>query len=70
MEVMTLRQIRLAKEISQEAMASQLINENGKPIHVNTYARWEEKPSQISIEFCYKICGILGIEYDSHIFLP
>lgn len=70
MEGMTLRQIRLAKEISQESMANRLTKENGESIHVNTYARWEEKPSQISIEFCYKICEILGVEYDSHIFLP
>lgn len=67
---MTLRQIRLAKEISQESMASQIVKENGESIHVNTYARWEEKPSLIAIEYCYKICEILGVEYDSHIFLP
>lgn len=64
MNNLTLRQIRLAKEVTQEKMAEKL------GIHVNTYARWEERPSQISIEFCYKICDALDVEYDQHIFLP
>lgn len=70
MAQLTLRQLRLAKEITQESMAKQLTKENGAPIHINTYARWEEKPSQIAIEYCYRICQILGVEYDKNIFLP
>lgn len=70
MEVFTLKQLRLAKSITQEEMASKIVKENGDSIHVNTYARWEEKPSQIAIEFCYSICEILGVEYDPKIFLP
>lgn len=61
---MTLRQIRLAKEISKKELADAL------NVHENTYARWEETPSQIAIEMCYKICDVLGVEYDPHIFLP
>lgn len=64
MSTLTLRQLRLAKEITQERMAKSL------DIHVNTYIRWESKPSEISINMCYRICEIIGVDYDPHIFLP
>lgn len=70
MEQLTLKQIRRVRNLSQQEMADRIISKDGKSIHVNTYARWEEMPSQIAIEMCYKICEILEVEYDPHIFLP
>lgn len=64
MEQLTLRQIRLMREKSKKDVADML------GIHENTYARWEETPSQIAIEVCYKICDFFKVEYDPHIFLP
>lgn len=64
MSRMTFRQIRLAKEISQESMAKQL------EIHANTYAEWEKDPSKISIVNALRICEILEVEPDFVIFLP
>lgn len=70
MEQLTLKQIRRAKNITQQEMADKIIDKDGNSIHVNTYARWEEAPSKIAIEMCYKICEILKVDYNPHIFLP
>lgn len=40
---LTLKQWRLAKEISQEEMAAKC------NVHRNTYAAWEENPNNISV---------------------
>ena len=50
----TLKQWRLAKEISQEQMA-QVCN-----VHRNTYAAWEENPEDISIKNAKLIAKALG----------
>lgn len=63
MNELNLRQIRKAKEYSQQYMADRL------NVHVNTYIRWEEEPNKIAIEMCYKICEALGVEYNPRIFL-
>lgn len=63
MNELNLRQIRKAKEYSQQYMADRL------NVHVNTYIRWEEEPNKIAIEMCYKICEVLRVEYNPHIFL-
>lgn len=41
---LTLKQWRLAKEISQEEMARKC------GVHRNTYASWEENPDNISVK--------------------
>lgn len=51
---MTIKQLRLAKEISQEQMASIC------DVHRNTYAAWEENPDKISIENAKLIAKALG----------
>lgn len=64
MEKMTFRQIRLAKEISQESMAKQL------GVHVNTYSEWEKDPTKITLINATRICNVLGVNPDFVIFLP
>ena len=55
---LTLRQWRLAKEISQESMAERL------QVHVNTYQKWEKEPGKIGIDKAKKIIDILGVNID------
>ena len=62
METLTLREWRLAKEISQKAMADIL------GIHVNTYMKWEENPKRIPISKAYKIAVTLGVRMDQILF--
>lgn len=52
---LTMRQWRMAKEISQEAIAKQL------GVHVNTYLNWEKAPEKISVAHAEKIAEILGV---------
>lgn len=58
----TLRQLRLAKEISQEKMAEEL------GIHRNTYASLEENPGKISIDQAKAIALILEVSVDAIFF--
>ena len=51
---MTIKQLRLAKEISQEQMAAIC------DVHRNTYAVWEENPDKISIKDAKLIAKALG----------
>lgn len=51
---LTMKQWRLAKEISQEEMASKC------NVHRNTYASWEENPDMVSIGNAKKIADALG----------
>ena len=51
---MTVRQWRLAKEITIGEMA------DACGVHYNTYAKWEEEPGKISIDAAKKIANALG----------
>lgn len=53
--VLTLRQWRRAKEITQQGMADML------GVHVNTYQNWEEAPDKISIANAVKIAKIFNL---------
>lgn len=56
---LTVRQWRLAREISQETMAELL------GVHVNTYISWEKKPEKIGIAFANKISEILEVPIEN-----
>lgn len=62
MEVRTIKQIRLAKEISLEDMA-RFCN-----VHVNTYRNWEKKPGIIPISKASLICKKLEVDLEQVIF--
>lgn len=62
METLTLREWRMAKEISQESMAEVC------GIHVNTYRNWEKNPKEIPISKAYKIALALGVRMDQILF--
>ncbi len=51
---LTMKQWRLAKELSQEQMASKC------GVHRNTYASWEENPESVSIKNAKIIAKALG----------
>lgn len=59
---LTLRQLRLAKEVSQEKMAEEL------GVHRNTYASLEENPGKISIDQAKKISKFLEVTVDAIFF--
>ena len=62
-EKLTLRQWRLAREISIEKMAELL------DIHPNTYRIWESEPEKIAIGYAKQISDILNVPL-ADIFLP
>ena len=62
-EKLTLRQWRLAREISIEKMAELL------DIHPNTYRIWESDPENIAIGKAKQISDILNVPL-ADIFLP
>lgn len=62
-EKLTLRQWRLAREISIDKMAELL------GIHPNTYRQWEAAPDQIAIGRAQQISEILRVPL-ADIFLP
>ena len=51
---LTMKQWRLAKELSQEEMASKC------NVHRNTYASWEENPDMVSVGNAKGIAKALG----------
>ena len=51
---LTVKQWRMAKGISQEAMAAVC------RVHRNTYAAWEENPGDITVKNAVLICNALG----------
>ena len=51
---LTMKQWRLAKELSQEEMASKC------NVHRNTYASWEENPDMVSVGNAKIIAKALG----------
>lgn len=55
---LTVKQWRLAKEISQEQMAEKC------GVHRNTYAAWEDRPEDISIKNAKIIANALGESVD------
>ena len=60
--MLTLKQWRRARDISQEKMAELL------GIHINTYQKWEKEPEKISVSVADKIISILGSEPNDIIF--
>lgn len=62
-EKLTLRQWRLAREVSMDQMAKSL------DIHPNTYAAWEQEPEKIPIGKALKITQLLDVRLED-IFLP
>ena len=59
---LTMKQWRLAKELSQEEMASKC------NVHRNTYAAWEENPDNVSIGNAKIIAHALGESVDTIFF--
>lgn len=62
MEVRTIKEIRLAKEISKESMA------NICGVHVNTYTNWEEHQEKIPVGKMLKICEVLNTDINQLVF--
>ena len=62
-ERLTLRQWRLAREVSMEQMAKSL------DIHPNTYAAWEQEPEKIPVGKAIKITQLLDVRLED-LFLP
>lgn len=62
--MLTLKEWRRARGLSQEKMAEKL------DIHINTYRNWEDKPSSIRLDKARKIADILGLQMSDIIFLP
>jgi len=60
--MLTLKQWRRARDITQASMADML------GIHVATYQNWEKEPEKISVSMADKIVSILGIEPNEIIF--
>lgn len=52
---LTIRELRRAKEISQEDMA------NTCGVHVNTYRAWEDNPAELKLSKAQIIADRLGI---------
>lgn len=59
---LTMKQWRLAKELSQEEMAAKC------GVHRNTYASWEENPNNVSVGNAKIIAKALGESVDTIFF--
>jgi len=64
MEEMSIRQVRRAKEITQQEMADTL------NVHVQTYRKIEEHPENATIAQARAIADKLGMTYDDFNFTP
>lgn len=64
MEIKTIRQMRLAKEITQEEMAKAC------EVHVNTYISWEKNPKSIPVGKAIVICNMLNVDIGAVSFCP
>ena len=62
--MLTLKQWRLAKEISLEKMAKLL------DVSMNTYIRWEKNPGKMPLAKAQAFANALGINFNDIIFLP
>lgn len=60
--MLTMRQWRLSKEITQKTMSEKL------GVHIGTYQNWEKDPGKISIDHAKKISEVLGVPLDEIIF--
>ncbi|EOO32926.1 hypothetical protein IIU_03451 [Bacillus cereus VD133] len=60
--IFTIKQVRLAKEITQREMAQKL------NVCVDTYRKMESYPDDITIGNAKKICNFLEISYDQIFF--
>lgn len=60
--MMTIRQARLAKEITQADMAKSL------GVHTQTYRKLEAHPEDFTVAQAKKIAGVLDMPYDDLIF--
>lgn len=60
---LSLKQIRLVREKTQDEMAEKL------GVHVQTYRKLEENPDEVTIKQAKIISEFLGVSYDD-IFLP
>lgn len=59
---LTMKQWRLAKELSQEEMAAKC------KVHRNTYASWEENPDNVSVGNAKIIANALGVSVNTIFF--
>lgn len=59
---LSLKQARLIKEKTQEAMAEKL------GVHVQTYRKLEENPDEVTIHQAKIISNFLGVSYDDIFF--
>ncbi len=64
MAELTVKQLRLVKEKTQEACAIAI------GVHVNTYRNLEEHPEKFTIQQAVTLCKFLGADYNTVIFLP
>ena len=64
MAELTVKQLRLIKEKSQESCAIAI------GVHVNTYRNLEEHPEKFTVQQAVKLCNFLGTDYDTVLFLP
>ena len=64
MAELTVKQLRLVKEKTQESCA------NALGVHVNTYRNLEEHPEKFTIQQAVTLCNFLGADYNTVIFLP
>ncbi|WP_144506666.1 helix-turn-helix domain-containing protein [Bacillus mycoides] len=60
--ILTMRQARLVKGITQQEMALKL------NVHVDTYRKMEKNPDEVTIGNAKKISNLLGISYDQIFF--
>ena len=64
MAELTVKQLRLIKEKSQESCA------NAIGVHVNTYRNLEEHPEKFTVKQAVMLCNFLETDYDTILFLP
>jgi len=64
MERLTVKQLRLIREQTQESCAIAI------GVHVNTYRNLEEHPEKFTIQQAVRLCDFLDSDYDTVIFLP
>ncbi|MGQ0419115.1 helix-turn-helix transcriptional regulator [Bacillus sp. HC-Mk] len=60
--ILTMRQARLVKGITQQEMAIKL------NVHVDTYRKMEKNPDEVTIGNAKKISNLLGFSYDQIFF--
>ena len=61
---LTMKQWRLARELTQNQMADKC------GVHRNTYASWEEKPENVSVKNAQIIANALDVTVEDIFFNP